>query len=254
MASDDRVEHDQHEEDDDQLLVRAGVAHHAPYRARRQLHRGDAGVAHHAAHARAVHHDRTCFDIRLFVEHAFQHPCQLLLLGRGELAEQLLGLGHAQRVHAVEEIAPGRGDGEPDRATIRRIGSTLDETGRLERVDHRRGRTRDDVELVGEVGHPQRLRRARDDPEHPRLRVGDPDRLELLGRAAAHAPRGAGDELGEPGHGVVHEGVVHEPRILPIEPHYEERSAIPRVRPQPAVGAQRACLAARRRAPRRAPG
>jgi hypothetical protein len=74
---------------------------------------------------------------------------------------------------------------------------TGDEAGLGEGVDHGRDRAGDDVELGGQIGHPQRPPFGSDEPEHPGLGVGEAQGGELDDRPPAQAPGGVGEELGE---------------------------------------------------------
>ena len=205
-GADDRVEHDQHEEDGQQPLVGGDEGEDAAGGALGHLlvldrlvtaqraQRREAARTHHegapsSAGRRRRARSATASSSRSCSRCAGVEPREQRLRrspgGRGPAARA------GRRPASVR----------PTRIDRRSTGSgcAVHEPGRLEGVDHGRGRARHDLEAGGELADAHGLAGARQQAQGARLTEREAEGLELAPRRAAQTPRRAGQQLRELG-------------------------------------------------------
>ena len=117
-----------------------------------------------------------------------QQLAEGLAVGRRQRGEQVLGRAPPGLAHVVADGQAAVGQVQADGAAVVRVDLAADQARLLERVDHGGDRAGHDAEVVGELGHPQRLLAAGDDAQGALLGRGEAERGQPLRLGAAEPP------------------------------------------------------------------
>ena len=104
---------------------------------------------------------------------------------RRQRREQVLGRAPPGLAHVVSDGQAAVGQVQADGAAVVRVDLAADQARLFEGVDDGGDRARHDAEVVGQLGHPQRLIAAGDDAEGAFLGRGEAERGQPLGLGAA---------------------------------------------------------------------
>jgi hypothetical protein len=128
---------------------------------------------------------------------------QLVTLDAVETSEDFLGTVATGGVEALEQVPAVLAERHEDRPSVSGVGMAGDEPGGFEGVDHRGDRSRDYLELSGQVGHPQGPAVVGgDESEYPGLAVGEPQWGELHARSPTQPTGSVAEQLRELERGV----------------------------------------------------